>query len=230
MSRRRQEGITLLEILVVMVILVLISGGASMAFGALLRTNLRSGCMRLMSAYRFAYGRAASHGTTVRVLLDSDRDLMSVEEAEGTVALMRREKSKNDDKSSDAEAAIDPWQAAKDRLKDPVHPVIGASPFHVVESRDGKPLKQAQPRPLSTDIQIIRMFLPHEPDVREHGKGAVHFFPNGMTEHALIQLAHRRTPDTIYTVELHPLTAKSKVHTKAVEPQDISASEIRDTL
>ena len=59
---RRREGMTLVEILVVVVIIALIAGGITYSVSAITRSNLRSASMRVISSSRYAYSRAASRG------------------------------------------------------------------------------------------------------------------------------------------------------------------------
>jgi hypothetical protein len=68
-------------------------------------------------------------------------------------------------------------------------------------------------------VQIVKLIVPHEPAPLEQGKGAVHFFAGGMTEHAVIQLSDGG--DTIYSIEVHPLTGRSRIRPEAYEPRDL---------
>lgn len=226
---------TLIEILIVIVIVALATVGVSFAVGALTRTRLRSSCVTVMAATRYAYNRAVSQGTTVRVLIDTEANTISIEEAHGRVTLARmddplREESEGEDDS----AAVDPWAAAQQRLQDTMRPSFGASPFSPIRDDDGETLERFQPRPIGEGIQVVKMILPHEPQPRETGKGAIYFFPHGMTEHAVVQLSDGTN---IYSVEIHPLTARGKVHSFPFEPEPIregaseeDLSEVEDSL
>ena len=65
----------------------------------------------------------------------------------------------------------------------------------------------------------MKLIVPHEPEPLEQGKGAVHFFPGGMTEHAVIQLSDGA--DAIYSVEIHPLTGRAQIYPEAYEPKEL---------
>jgi general secretion pathway protein H len=227
---------TLIEIMVVIIIIALAAGGISMALGALTRTKLRSGCVKIMAASRFAYNRAISHGNTVRLRLNMEDNTMSLEEAHGHVTLSRvddpRREGANEQAGEDG-AGVDPWAAAQARLNETFQPTFGASPFGPITGRNGETLQKYQTQPIGSGVAVLRMFLPHEPEPREEGIGAIYFFPGGQTEHAVIQLTDRS--ETVYAVELHPLTGRARLHDWAFEPEDLSdvtdeedLSEVRD--
>ncbi len=226
---------TLIEIMVVIIIIALAAGGISMAIGALTRTKLRSGCVKVMAACRFAYNRAISQGNTVRLRLNMEDHTMSLEEAHGRVTLSRvddpRREGANEQAGEDG-AGVDPWAAAQARLSETFQPTFGASPFGPITGRNGETLEKYQTQSIGSGVAVHRLFLPHEPEPREEGIGAVYFFPGGMTEHAVIQLTDGS--ETVYAVELHPLTGRARLHDWAYEPEDLSdaddeeLSEVRD--
>ena len=79
----------------------------------------------------------------------------------------------------------------------------------------------------------MKLTVPHEPPPRDQGRGAVHFFPNGYTEHAVLQLSDG-TGGT-YTVEVRPLTGRCVIHEGEYEPdeflddpEDPDVSEVDD--
>ena len=74
------------------------------------------------------------------------------------------------------------------------------------------------------------MITPHEIDKRTEGEGSVYFFPGGVAEHAVIQL--RDSSDTVYSIEIHPLTGDARIHNFAFEPVDEidDEGEVRDPI
>jgi hypothetical protein len=146
---------------------------------------------------------------------------MAFEEAHGRVTLARNDDARRSemDETDEAAAAVDPWQAAQQRLDTTLEPSFGASPFSPLVGRDGEVLSKYRAQPLEDGIRIARLYVPHEPAPREQGRGAIYFFPTGMTEHAVIQLSN--SSDTVYSVEIHPLTGRAKVHRFAYEPEPI---------
>lgn len=207
---------TLIEVLVVIVLVGMAAAGTTMSLGALTRTNLRSAGMRIIAASRFAYHRAIVQGTTVRIVFDFEKDTLTIEEAEGVVALARTGDPRGGGRSENDEAGVDPWAAAKAKLATPMKPTLGRSPFGPIRGRGGATLAQYNARPLGNGIEVRRLYVPHELGAREQGKGAIYFFPSGMTQNAVVQIESSR--GDVYSIELHPLTGRAVVHDSAFEP------------
>ncbi|MEC7523156.1 MAG: prepilin-type N-terminal cleavage/methylation domain-containing protein [Myxococcota bacterium] len=226
----RRRGMTLIEVIVVVIIGALAVTGVTYGISSITRANLRSGAMTFAAASRFAYGRAISQNATVRLKLDFESSQMSFEEAHGNVTLARvGDATREDLEEQDGEdgAAVDPWEAARARLEDTLNPSFGASPFSAIPGR------RYEARPLADGVRIVRLFVPHEPEPRETGTGAVYFFPGGQTEHAVLWLGD--SDDRIYSVEIHPLTGRAQVYDYAYEPEELlddgqgrTRSEVRD--
>jgi hypothetical protein len=204
------------------VILALAVSGVSFSVGALTRTNLKGGAGKLGAAMRYAYNRAITHGTLVRVHFSIPGATFSVEEAHSGVMVTRakdREDKKNLDAKGNPVDSVDPWEAAQARINHPDKPTVGASPFSALATEDGQVLKRYQNVSLGRGVQVIKLLVPHEPEPVTKGEGSVHFFPGGHTERAVIQLGDGR--DGVYSVEVHPLTGRVKIHAEAYEPKSL---------
>lgn len=217
-----REGMTLIEVVVVVVIVTLAFSGISFSLGALTRTNLKAGAVKLAAAARFAHYRAVIAGTTVRIAFNLPGNAFSIEEATGQIALARvddeRRKESADEEGNEL-VAVDPWSAAKSRIDQALKPNLGTSPFGPLELPSGGNSKRYQNVELGRRVQIVKLIVPHQPAPLEQGKGAVHFFPGGMSEHAVIQLSDGG--EGRYSVELHPLTGRAKIHAEAYEPREL---------
>lgn len=211
---------TLIEIVIVVVIIALGASGLSFSMGALTKAALRGGAGKLASAMRYSYNRAVMKGTTVRVSFEVPGSTFSIEEAHGAVTLTRAEDERNEPTDEGAEpiAAADPWAAAQSRIGDALKPNLGASPFSSLSDSEGKAISRYTNVSLGRRVQIVKLLVPHHPDPLEQGAGAVHFFAGGMTEHAVIHLSDGG--DTVYSIELHPLTGRSKIRPEAYEPRE----------
>lgn len=222
MTRRSNEGMTLIEVVVVVVIVALAFSGLSFSLGAMTRTNLKAGAVRLAAAARFAHYRAVIQGSTVRIAFDLPGGTFSIEEARGQIALARAddERRKEGLEEDGAEVvAVDPWSAARSRLDQALKPNLGTSPFGPLETKSGAASTKYTNVSLGRRVQIVKLIVPHQPTPLEQGKGAVHFFPGGITEHAVIQLSDGG--EGRFSVELHPLTGKAKIHPEAYEPEEL---------
>lgn len=218
----RRSGMTLIEIVIVVVIIALGASGLSFSFNAVTKANLRAGAGKLASAARYAYNRAVVKGMTVRIAFEVPGGSFSVQEAHRSVTLARIEDERRNQSTAEGGAptvAADPWAAAQTRISDALKPNLGASPFSALQGSDGKSIDRYTNVSLGRRVQIVKLLVPHQPDPLEQGAGAVHFFAGGMTEHAVIQLSDGS--DSVYSIEIHPLTGRSRIRTGAYEPRDL---------
>jgi general secretion pathway protein H len=174
--------------------------------------------MRVGAASRYGYNRSISRGTTVRLVFDLDADTMGFEEAHGRITLARasselRDRILEDGDEDEDVSGVDPWEAARARLESTLRPSFGASPFQPIEGA------RYQTRPLGDGVTIERLIVPHEPEPRERGRGSIYFFPGGQTEHAVVWLSDGG--DRVFSVEIHPLTARVRVYDHAFEPDEL---------
>lgn len=226
---------TLIEIMIVTAIMALASLGITFSLGALSRANLKSGAGKLGAAMRYGYNRAVTQGTTVRVVFKIPGNTFSIEEAHSGVLLASR-KDKEEKRALNAAGktvdAVDPWAAAEARIKTPDKPSVGASPFSPLSNEEGEAIKRYTNVSLGNGVQFTKLVVAHEPEPKTAGEGAVHFFPGGRSENALIQLGDGRSG--VYTVEVRALTGRVKVYGEAYEsseilgdPDDRESSEVQ---
>ena len=208
---RANRGFTLIEVILVVAIIAVVVTGATFGLGAISRTRLRSSAFRVMSAARFAYSRSLTQGTTTRLRFDLEKNTMAIEETYTPVTL-----ATNEQLESDEGQAVDPWDLARTRLQEPLNPVTPTSPFQPISNKSGKVLDRYSAKPVGDGISVHALITPHESDTRTDGEGSVYFFPGGVTEHAVIQLSD--SSDTVYSIEIHPLTGNARIHNFAYEP------------
>jgi prepilin-type N-terminal cleavage/methylation domain-containing protein len=224
----KQEGMTLIEMIIVTVILALAASGISLSLGALSRASLKAGAGKMAAGMRYAYNRAITQGTTVRVHFKMASSVFSIEEARSGV-LLTTKKEKLDKRSLGVKGvpidAADPWEAAQARIAHPDKPSLGASPFAALTTEDGTALKRYTNVSLGAGVLISKLIVPHEPVPRTTGEGAVYFFPGGRSESALIQLGDGR--DGVYTLEVRPLTGRTKIYAEAYEKSNV-LHDVRD--
>ena len=225
----RRDGMTLVEVLIVIIIMALAAGGATIALGSVTRAKLRQAAGRSVAAARFAYHRAVTQGRTVRIVFDLENGMISFEEADGRVYLAQsddptRLAMRDDEAAIDA---VDPWSAAEARLENTLRPSFGRSAFGPISDSDGEAIERYQARPIGDDIRIIRFFSAVEENPRESGRASLYFFPSGRTQRAVVHLADNA--DRVYSVAFHPLTGRGRVYPFAYEPEEIDdEGEARD--
>jgi general secretion pathway protein H len=78
--------------------------------------------------------------------------------------------------------------------------------------------KRGEVRELEGNTTFVVAYTPHEPLPREEGKAYIYFFPNGVTEHSIVQLSDG--DDRIYSLEVHPLSGRAFIHNEPIEPEE----------
>ena len=211
---------TLIEVMIVVAIIAVAASGLSYSLGAVTRANLKAGTGKVAAAVRYAYNRAITHGTTVRIVFDLPGESLSIQEAHGKVTMSRADDDRRmNDEGGASESGVDPWGSAATRISEALKPSFGASPFGSITNADGDTLKRYDEIKLGTRIQVVRLIVPHEPAPKENGRGSIHFFPSGYTEHAIVQLSDGR--EGVFSVEVHPLTGRCTIHKGEYEPREL---------
>lgn len=93
MKKTQSQGFSLIEVMVVVILMALMTAGVGLSIGATARVQLRSSCLTVMAAVRYAFSRAVTQGTTVRLVLDFEGRSMYLEEATGRVVLNRSDET-----------------------------------------------------------------------------------------------------------------------------------------
>lgn len=90
---RVQDGFSLIEMLVVVIIIAVVVTGVSLSIGATSKAKLRSSCWTLASAVRYAYSHSVTQGVTTRLVMDFDKRTIQLEETKGRVVLNREDET-----------------------------------------------------------------------------------------------------------------------------------------
>lgn len=102
---KNHNGMTLVEIMVVLVIIGLMFSGVVLGIGSLEKERLRSSVMDVASAFRYAYTQSAITGKGYRIVLDLDNNLFYLEEAEpGRVLISEEEDDLEEDEPQNEES------------------------------------------------------------------------------------------------------------------------------
>lgn len=222
-ERAALAGLTLIEVMIIIALMAALGAGATLGIGALTRAELRSSSLKVASAARFAFSRSISTGNTVRIVLDLDESTIGLEESEAKVALSAMDERIRGEELATDLGAIDPWSVAKERMANSLSPSRERSSFRVITDPSGDEIEFYRKQPLGSGVKILEVRSPVFPEPIVEGRAALYFFPGGRTSRALVKLTD--ASDTVYTVELHPLTGRSKVHPYAYDPVELDESD-----
>ncbi|MCK6570056.1 hypothetical protein L6V77_02985 [Myxococcota bacterium] len=209
---RRPRGLTLLEILIVIGILVLIMGLGVAGFDRIGGVRLRNETNRVAAAVRFTFNRAVALGLYMRMVIDLDGESYTVEASE-TPTFLRERKPDDEETGADPDAPPPPDAKSSRRSKD---------------DDEGGAAKAAARRAQFVQDDVIGtqkleggaafdgVTVAGQSDPQTSGKAYIHFFPNGWAEPAVIHTTDGE--GTYFTLTVHPLTGKVDSKPGKVDP------------
>jgi general secretion pathway protein H len=230
--RRSERGVTLLEVMVVMVLMALIIGSVLMGSGQLAEARLKRSAAMVTGAVRVAFTRATAVSKPQRIVFDFDQEKVSLEE--GDTPMLVQSKDKTGTGGADPATALEQKAILETEplLKGPRAP---RPHFRAVESlgfAEGTGAKG--PRPLERGIKFREIQSMHDDAPLSSGRAYLYFWPGGQTERASIELHIGNSTldrDTI-TLVISPLTGKVTAKPGAVAlvipTDDKEASERED--
>jgi general secretion pathway protein H len=213
--RSRQRGMTLIEILIVMLIIGLIMWSASMSMGAASQAEVVRTTNQLASTIRFAYDRARFTGHYYRIHVDFEQRTFQLQKAEDAMylpatnrdgeILLRDDKKLEDQAKRDQQAA----EAYYSSIAAAVFSNDESDPYgdpYAVQKKDvprqRKPLFEAfeadqtlgdlgKPIQFPDGVEILSVQTDADPEPITEGEADLYFFPRGQTQLAAIQLKGR---------------------------------------
>ena len=206
--RRRQRGLTLIEIMVAIMLATLVIAVAIPAFNAATDSDLNAVAVRISGASRACFGEAAIKNVTLRMAYDLDANAYWVEAFPGTFQIIGEERDLEEARDEEEEKAEDEkrrqeqedkYGGAEDQEAAPIVPKFVPVEVAFVE---------AQQIPARLKIKGVR--TPQFRQVVTTGKAYTHFFPNGWAERTLVYLEDKG--GSVLTLETQPLTGRVIIH------------------
>lgn len=209
----RQRGMTMIEILMVLLIVGLVMWSASMSMGAASQAEVIRSTNQLASTVRFAFDRARFTGFHYRIHVDFEKrtfQLQRAEEAMYLPATTRDGELLILDEDTLADRAKRDEQAAESYYSSVVAAIYAggeaedpyADPYAVQKkdiARRRKPLFEAfeadktlgdlgVPIQLPDGVEILSVQTDADPEPITEGEANLYFFPRGQTQLAAIQI------------------------------------------
>lgn len=229
--RTGARGVTLLEIMVVMILLALVVGGVILGGGQVASARLRHTATMLAGAVRVGFLRATATSKSQRLVFDIDERKVWLEES----SLPMLVQSKDTTSTGGADPATEFERRAleeNDRiLKGPRPARPKFTPVQSLGFSDGSGAKG--PRKIDRGISFREVQALHDDQPRIAGRAYLYFWPGGQTELANIQLriGQSTDPGDTLTLVVSPLTGKVTVKNGPVAfvmPRDDKAASERD--
>lgn len=197
---RRVRAVTMIEIMVVMAIIAVITGGVTFGSGMLGGAHLRESSTLVSSSVRYSFSRASAVSKSVRIVFDFTDNAIWVEEGDRLMFVRTNELSGGADPVTDAEKIAD---QEKDRFyKGPTAP---KARFKISEGQEVRPLPKG--------IEFRSVQTSHDEQPKTEGRAYLYFWPGGRTEKAVVILRKKGSTeeDAAMSVTVSPLTGKPTI-------------------
>ena len=230
-SRVHARGMTLIEIMIVMVLMSLLLGGVVFGSGQLSSSRIKHTSTSLAGAIRVAFTRATATSKSVRMVFDLEAQTMWLEEGDVPMLVQTKDLTGTGgaDPVTDAErrAVAEGERLVKGQQAPRAH-FRAVEAFGAQSSEGGK-----GPRKLDRGIKFREVQTAHDDTPRTTGRAYLYFWPGGRTERASIQLRigdSTEDSDTL-TLLVSPLTGKVTVKggpAPMVNPRDDKEASERE--
>jgi len=209
---QQRSGITLIEMLVVMVIIMAAFGAMISLVSVLGASRLRSASSRTATAIEYIYGRAAINGIRYQMVFDLDTDEYWVECSEENIDLPSRmleedEPDEDDGPSIEEGARRFARYDADDEEADPF--ALNQSALWDDCTEHLIPRTSIPDR--FEGVELHAVMTTHQEEPFEVGRATIGFFPNGFVEPSIIWL--REAED-----EGEPFNDEAAAMTLIIEP------------
>jgi type II secretion system protein H len=211
--RRRQAGLTLLEIMVVLAIIGLLALALVYGYRRLPATVLRRDATRLTAVLRSAYDRAAASGAHHRVTLDLDQRSYFVERCEGKVELRpaadQRDEEERRQREEEQKRQLQQAQSGPGQV---FNEIVAQAGTKVGETAECGPVTgemgTVEELTRNPEVRISRVYVRHLQRPVDSGKVQVHFFPMGRAERSVVEL---QVGDETLSIVVHPLSGRVQI-------------------
>ncbi|MFB6265218.1 MAG: Tfp pilus assembly protein FimT/FimU [Bradymonadaceae bacterium] len=211
-------GMTLVELLVTLAIVAGLMGMSVYSIGVLTNSELRGEAMRLSSAMKYTWTRAAMNNTQYRMVLDLEANTYHTEVADAPV--VDETEQKVDSSSSEKYLSEKARRAGRKHRRDQGAESARGGPFAVRSGTSYEQVEQdvVEKRSLPEGIQFERVLSASRDEPIRSGRAAIHFFPNGFQQPTIIVLSNG--DGAYYSLRSEALTGRVHVYGRKIERPD----------
>jgi len=219
--RQRDDGFTLLEILIVIAIVALMSTLGAAGVRNVAKSQLRADAAQLSGAMRYLFDRASTTGKMYRLVLDLDNQKYFAETSDDRFYLpgepeteeqlrVKAEKIKQEDEEAKrkAESAQSSGDDTAKYMPQEFRPK--RAQFAAFKDASLKPVTLKKSK-------IALVFTPRLIEPVTKGRAYIYFFPLGQTEAADVQISDT-AGDSFFSLLVHPVTGRVRIQSGAVAP------------
>jgi len=222
--RRHQRGLTLVEMLVVLLIMTLMLAGVAMGSGQLATAKLHKSGTALTGLIRVAYVRATVMSRSERLVFDLDHSKFWLEESDQPMLVQSHDKTGTGGADPVTEAEKQALAESDRLIKGPAAP---RPTFHRVKpglyaASDDQGGSESS---LPFGIKFRGVQTSHDDDVRTKDRAYLYFWPGGLTERASIVL---RKGDSLEDNDALTLLVKPLTGVVTIKPGNVSLPTITE--
>jgi len=209
-----EQGLTLIEITIVMFLIGILMTMAIPAVSNITRAELRTSARKVAGSIRFTYDLAARKNAVFRMVFALEERSWWVECASDRFLLDR-------EKTDVSDGALDEKDPDEERRRFVSRSFIESGEMWRPRKKASfanftGPLTGKIPLPDSVSFQDV--WVAHQAERVTAGRAYLYCFPTGMTERAVIHLVDE--DDNAYTLWVYPLTGRVKIHPEYIEAPD----------
>jgi len=215
--RANRSGVTLIEILVVLVIIVGTFSLTISVVNLLTYSDLNGEASRLASTIEHIYGRAAINGQRYRLVIDLDENAYWAECSEENVPLPDELMAPGMGEESEASQRLGRY-AEDDEEADPFG-------LNLANTFDDCTEELIPRRQLSGRVIIDSVMTTHQREPWNEGQASIEFFPDGFVEPSMIWLGIEDS-DGAVTLTINPMTGRVRTFSERLDvPNDFLDEE-----
>jgi prepilin-type N-terminal cleavage/methylation domain-containing protein len=214
-----RAGMTIIEMLVVLVIVAGLAALSLNAVGALSATDLRDEAMRLTSSIKYTWTRAAVNGAQYRMVIDLDSGEYHTEVTDAMVVREAPAETGGEEGVLPEEA-----QERENEQNASASNMFGeeSDPFGIHRTPTYEQVQKGalKPRKLEAGVKIYEVHVAYQDRPITSGKVAINFFPDGFQQPVIIVLSNEEGDD-FYSLVNEPLTGRVKLFSERIEDRDM---------
>ena len=219
-ARPGHAGVTLIELMIVMVLIALVVGSAAVGFRSLAKSDLRASASKMAGAVRYLFDRASTTGKIHRLVLDIDKGRYWAEVSDDRFVMAGGRETEESRKKEADRLAKEAEEAAKREGEksglDAMQARYKPEEFRPRRARFDA-FREMVVKPVDLQGALITdVFTPRLAEPLEAGRGYIYFFPLGMTEAAIVHLTDKKR-EAVYSLVVHPLTGRVQIKNFYVE-------------
>jgi general secretion pathway protein H len=220
-ARPADAGVTVIELMVVVVLIALLVGSATASIRSLAKSDLRFSASKMAGAIRYLFDRASTTGKVHRLVLDIDKGRYWAEVSDDHF-IMAGGRETEESRKKEADKLAKEAEEAQKRTDEKAGLEAMQARYKPEEFRPKRArfdaFKEMAIKPVDLNgVRIADVFTPRLAEPLDVGQGYIYFFPLGMTEAAIVHLTDKKR-EAFYSLVVHPLTGRVQIKNSYIEP------------